>query len=1024
MKKKISTTLGVALALALVFALGVPLVPVAPDNTAAASPAALKWEKVGFPEDGADGSYFRSTDITALGPIAKAIDDTLYCYVEWGSGTDYLFKSTDEGRTWSKKSKYLGSDIVDIACSPEDADVLYIVSDANKIYKTDDAGASFAELSTVGELATSITAEASIKSIDAGFSGGDPYLFVGTSDDSAGGGAFKLDESTYGASWTDLDIGSYDVLEIKCSPNFATESTRQLVAVVTTTDNTSISYKYGGGAWGATIANVELNSGNTSGFQADVAALDFPDDYDSDEDEGTLEFFVAIKSMTDGDGGAGLYRITSDEEQIALSGTDLISIAVTGDVGSAVILAGTDTGTVYRSNDGLGEEVYDAKKAPSGDGNAYVVMADDYVDTYGAWVAVSGSDEAVSRQIKDRYWNQISLIDTDLDTVDSFAAPISDIQFMITTPSSGSNDSVWKWDGDVGYWERTECEADIAGTVDWVACSPDYDSDTTVFLADLANDRIYRSTDGGDRFQYDHATEATPTGWVIIDSSTLIIGVNGGTYKTTNYGTTWGTVKTATDAGDIVSFALQPGFDIDDSDNDTILAGGTGTEKIYRSTDGGTTWKNIYLCEFTGSGATYVAFAPDYATTDEFYAGAGDTVGIYDNGDDWDEIYTTAGTISGLAVSDDHTLYATDSTGAIGVLRTLRPYKAVAAWCEFENVDYNLDAGTYLDSLSVVSGTSNILWCRDSETAEVWRWEDTMIGPVTGAEATLVKKDSVTLSWSAKTGASKYEVEVNSDSSEYGATLKGVQTLGPDTDVTGDDSNPVRTTAITVKELDSGATYYFRVRVNTDTYDVHSHWSTVGTFTTKLVGGEWNPFLTASLFPGNVAPAPGATNVPLKPGFQWNAADWATHYELVLADNPRFDTPIVEKLFGEALTTTAHEYVYKELDYSTTYYWKVRAIKLVGVVITTQSPWGTGIFTTIAEPAAPAAAVYSCPVCGLTFDTQDELAAHWAKYHAPLPPEAPAPAPATPMYVWAIIGIGAVLVIAVIVLIVRTRRVA
>jgi nitrous oxidase accessory protein NosD len=109
---------------------------------------------------------------------------------------------------------------------------------------------------------------------------------------------------------------------------------------------------------------------------------------------------------------------------------------------------------------------------------------------------------------------------------------------------------------------------------------------------------------------------------------------------------------------------------------------------------------------------------------------------------------------------------------------------------------------------------------------------------------------------------------------------------------------------------------------------------------------------------------------------------------------------------------------------------------------------------------------WSCPQCGLVFDTMEELEAHWAAIHAPAaeaaPAEitveaAPAPqvtveappapqvtveappapqvtveaapaaaaAPAIPTYLlWIIIGIGAVLVVALIVLIVRTRRVA
>jgi hypothetical protein len=79
---------------------------------------------------------------------------------------------------------------------------------------------------------------------------------------------------------------------------------------------------------------------------------------------------------------------------------------------------------------------------------------------------------------------------------------------------------------------------------------------------------------------------------------------------------------------------------------------------------------------------------------------------------------------------------------------------------------------------------------------------------------------------------------------------------------------------------------------------------------------------------------------------------------------------------------------------------------------TAQSNWATGIFTT---EAAPPAEVFTCAICGLTFDTRAALEAHIATAHAPV-------TPTTPFYIWVIVAIGAVLVIAVIVLIVTTRR--
>ncbi len=120
---------------------------------------------------------------------------------------------------------------------------------------------------------------------------------------------------------------------------------------------------------------------------------------------------------------------------------------------------------------------------------------------------------------------------------------------------------------------------------------------------------------------------------------------------------------------------------------------------------------------------------------------------------------------------------------------------------------------------------------------------------------------------------------------------------------------------------------------------------------------------------------------------------------------------------------------------------------------TTNSAWALSSFTTVAPPAEPEPQVWTCPLDGLTFDTEEALAAHYAEAHAPAPvrytcpvdglvfdtqqeladhynqfhrsAELVEPTPVIPAYLlWMIIGIGAVLIISLIVLIIRTRRVA
>jgi len=187
------------------------------------------------------------------------------------------------------------------------------------------------------------------------------------------------------------------------------------------------------------------------------------------------------------------------------------------------------------------------------------------------------------------------------------------------------------------------------------------------------------------------------------------------------------------------------------------------------------------------------------------------------------------------------------------------------------------------------------------------------------------------------------------------------------------------------------------------------------------------------------APLLGAVDTSLTPAFSWGTVAGATGYSFELADNPLFVLPIVSLTDGGGLTVPFYKYV-GELDYSTPYYWRVKALDInwTDFSVSNSSGWVSSVFTTEAEviPEEPEAPVWTCPVCGLTFATRDALAEHAAKAHPPEEPPVitiespdvivplPAETPITPSWIYIIIGVGAVLVISVIVLIVRTRRVA
>jgi len=139
MKKKFSKILGLSMALVLVFALSAAFAPVA-----GASPGDDIWAEYTIPSDTDWVLAYSAGNGSGdnRGPIDVAADGTLYAYAQVDEADYTLFKSTDDGYSWAETGE-VDHTIIDIACSPDDADVLYYAADNDKVYKSADAGGSF-----------------------------------------------------------------------------------------------------------------------------------------------------------------------------------------------------------------------------------------------------------------------------------------------------------------------------------------------------------------------------------------------------------------------------------------------------------------------------------------------------------------------------------------------------------------------------------------------------------------------------------------------------------------------------------------------------------------------------------------------------------------------------------------------------------------------------------------------------------------------------------------------------------------
>jgi hypothetical protein len=1098
----VAVTLGIALVLVAGFAL-----------PAAASPAETlnEWYKFDYPKAGADGDWFRQgTDIDEriweIGPIAEAINGDLYAYALMDGLTVHrLFKSDDGGRTWEitgyedieitcDTSTYPPGAIVDMVCSSIDEDIIY-VTDGNYVYKSTDGGDEFTcvgkdslEQELVCECGYCIDDEP-ITSIDVGYDADDnPFVFVGTRDvgeycpPAVVGDVLYIGEAGYPANWTSLNLscfhgGGYDAIAVGCAPDFA--DTKETYAVVTTDDDDM----YGGAhTWvvysTGTICGwyefAELEWDCLEPFESLYASrIGFPDDW---EDTETL--FVGVvdadpcsdcEENADWHGCGGDVYLATDDGCIDLNvagidvgcigeeAVDIISLDVCGDADEAALIAGAYCDTsVYYSTDG-GWSWDESEKDPTGDWRTYVLWYGDCAE--GALAATWGCECAFSMSCGEEvgeFWNQISLIATDIDEVrflgfsPGYVCEESETMFMVTWSDwCAETSSLFRHDGT--YWERVYlgftdvCEE--AEHIDWVFVSPDFNTTNCVYVANK-DFGMWRSTDAGCSWKlvsFPCAPRDCISAVVVIDEDTVIAGGayssdyecceeaegEGYVFKTTRHGARpWKDYEyydyPGTPEAEVISFDLEPGYE----DPGTVLLGDSESQ-VFISEDGGEEWDLVGDCEDVLDGDVWVAFDPGYATNNIIYAAAGTVIArcIIDWDEDWvdqewEEICGALGEAWGIKAAGDTVLYVTDADTVWtdvydyyvdgGVLRSLNPDAEDVDDVVFERVAEELIVDeTVLHDLWLTCDTSedgcaeNVLWSLDwYDEDNVWVYEDTLAAPVVldlpvCGYKLAAKTDEATLSWMELCGADCYEVSLWRYCAECPDQKLDVELC---LDCSPYDDVACGTPEKEITDCDESCcpcTEEICIVVDDLEPGTTYYWQ-VRVCQGKPKLSKWSEerdFTTALLavpFADLCSPDCGAQDIILTPSFSWGDVDGATGYDVELATTEAFTVGVIK---GKTTVNAWKPGV--TLEYATTYYWRVRAFK-DGIY----SGWTYCLFTTMEEPVEPPPPV-----------------------EVVVPPPAAPPVieipPAqmiTPMWIYAVIGVGAALAIVVIVLIVRTRR--
>jgi hypothetical protein len=1001
--------------------------------------SALKWEEIDKPGD--SGNVVVSP--SEVSEIAVGSSGVLYAI---DSQNSRVYRSLDGGVTWEDITNKLegegaGLPASQIAVAPDKPGIVAVVTDdGTGVYLSTDGGINWVDtgVPTLG-LEEDIQAIAISKEYTQG-SKSFREIAIGTADwgdNTTSGQVWVYQVGKSWATWQNQGLSvdpshiGGEVSALAYSPNYPDD---MAILVVASTASSDVAADYQDKTWlcigvrdtldGTTEWNnppeaptppypVEIaqeydvpSAGDADDVSWIHSSLALPSNYTSEE-ASSRRLFVSY-NREPADAGDDVYWL-EDTDVVRLdvdngNPIDISSIAYHGTITSGKLLAGdagpTGSSTVQvRRTDGpfnAATTWEEATVLPTGPGNARLGWSSDGQIAYCGTGKLPGAaldESALSASVDDGdTWRQLGLIDTEIIIADVASAPDNESLF-VTTYSLYGPEGVWRSTRDpLGrYWQRILTLDTDTDTV-ILRLSPDYSDDHTIYAAEVGGNLMAVSHNGGSSWSWRWAA-GTLIDMVVEDEDTAYIALDNGVIKkSTRDGHVWKS-QGDTDITEINMLAF--------AGEETLLIGSRDGKVAY-STDGGASFTQIR--DAIGTGDVQVAADASFAENGIIYAATNIadegiwrwTIGVSDDWEQIDESITALGggqRIGGLAVGEEGTLYALRLEPDGGVVRSVNP-TADPADVELEVVDRGLPAGTAFDPTPLFptlpylklagDATQNQLWAIDTANQIIYRFRDTLckLGPTPvapGAGDIIIIDsaghiDSLTLQWEEIAGATEYKVAIYTDAGATQELWSGT-TTGLAINAAGG-NNPVT--------LASGTTYYWRVRA---TQPVESPWSAVYSFASPLGIEEWSPLSTND----GVSPLPGASDVSIMPAFTWESADGATGYEFVLARDSGFTNVVVVFSGADALTSSAWNCDI-ELEYSTSYFWKVRAIGT-----DSYSEWGINAFTT---EAAPSELLPPTPT--------------------PLVLE---PAPTVPTYVIGIaIGIGAILVIALLVFVVRTRR--
>lgn len=1067
MKKKLSSILGVSLALVLAFTLMGGFMPANTPEAEAEAIVPNTWNNMAVPSPGGRVLVAGSTVVD----YAVANDGTtIYLLSGLGVANQRIAKSTNGGRTFSWINDPVGftppGTIIRVA--PDDPETVALIDNADVLFISETGGAVWVNLGdpTLAD-ASEVISDLAISPARVGTILDRDYVVCTYETDNATatqnwGDIYMVGGTTTWAAQATVAGANYDWTSIALAHNWVGE--RAVIGIGSDNvagGNTEVGFAgdtylvpinvnpvvgpivFGPGAVRLDTATHDSPSeltGAPLAVASEIVSSDvvLPSDFDS---TGVAQFRAYLGWQSTPTAGVILnaddaYRVdfNSPRKLEIRSAVAIHSLDYSGTTAIGSLYAGESDKTAgaapigvwFTSNPTSGLPSWEfSYKSPTSTGTAdvdcKVVLAPDFEASnvvYGG--CAGGPDTAFSKSEDGGYsFNGISMIDEAITEMwDVMPTPAGEHLFLASTDNATNDHSLWRCPEvpAVAAWDRVhfQTSAQYTTTGSLIRISPDNDA---VYWFDAGGTRIQRSTSNGQiwgtRTAGAAVTDAT------VESADIVYHTTGANvYASTTGAWSFGLPVNA-GIGGITDIEMAPSYPKKPVAGHVLIGAGLGA--VGRSTDAGATFAP--LLTFVATGNMQVLADKGYADNNKVFAASdvtGEGIYRYEIGvsTSWENIRAVAGVqFSGLAM-DCGVLYgAWHTAGAVpsGADRNLGPTApSNVVQLIWDTMDTGATAALFDNiaprpsQLSLGYDDANVwLYAIDvdmpSSADHLFGYHDTMAKAATTIDVpAMVPYDPNTrgnsafiIKWDMLSNTQRYEVAIYRDANRLDAVLTFLPTgvtAPPPFYFPGDPSAPSLVVPAGTAGLAPGADYYVHIRARDQVPGdaIRSQWAETVMFSIEAGVPIEVPYPSPEL----LGPPPGATGVAIRPGFAWGAFHGAEKYEFELATDPGVTANgyFVDALVGltgdNALPTTAWQCDI-DLAYGTNYYWHVKAITATG-----ETPWSTGVFTTMSEEEIPA---------------------------PPLPP-VELPPPITPAWIWAIVAIGAVLVIVVIVLIFVTRK--